>query len=218
MRKRHRVLTALFAVAVLVAVATLVSVRIWWVNVSAYQLPVEHYGMGEDIALEGSFLGQRIEDTEGYDVVVQGVQRMSFNDYLDRYGVEGTTYALSDYMIADGGMDGTDVVVVDLLVANPGGSDGYVAALNWRLVAQDVASPLLPNLDLLRTSEPSITGGYFAVAPAANHLLHVPFNLQAKGPYFAPGAEMHYREVPAGAYTFNVANYPVQKTVEFMLS
>ncbi|HIR90313.1 MAG TPA: hypothetical protein IAC01_00805 [Candidatus Limicola stercorigallinarum] len=217
MSGKHKALHHVVLVLVGIAVVALVGVRIWYVNATAYRPKVELYGTGDEVAMDGSFLGQQLEAEGDYSITIQDAERMSFNEYVERYGVDGEAYKpSSDAMVHDGGLDGEDVVVVDMAVTNHGGEDGYIAALNWRLVAQDrPAATYLGNFDLLRTSEPGLSVGYFAVAPGHTHVLHMPFCAQRYGPASAPSNEKHYTQADTGLFSLNITNYPVQKTVEF---
>ena len=83
---------AVVAVGVLALVAVVaIGVRIWWVNANLPSIPLEYYQMGEWIPLEGAFQnGTSSEQTQGYSLMVESAEVVTYDEYLKRHGAAPT--------------------------------------------------------------------------------------------------------------------------------
>ena len=101
-------------VVVCMAAAVAIGVRIWWVNANGLYIPVERFGMGEWVELEGTYAYVVDHLSDGYSVKVDSVEVMSAQEYLDRYA-EGSSYKPDNPNEA--------LVVLDLVVRNNRSTD-----------------------------------------------------------------------------------------------
>ena len=124
-----------FMVGVVVLAASLIGVRIWWVN--AYPdpqfLPPEEkiYQIGEWVPLEGNFQFTADECTEGYYVKVEDIQFCTPEEYAAQYGLD-----ISLFQMGINGELPEYVADVTLNFRNEGTDEGYIQFLYYRIYTQ----------------------------------------------------------------------------------
>ncbi len=97
-----------------ILVAAGLAIRIWGVNQSQLVIPEQHASMTETVELDGDFIFDDQENTQGYSVCVEDAEIIDASEYLDRYGK-----AFWDASRISGGPSG-DVLVLTYNVANEG--------------------------------------------------------------------------------------------------
>ena len=132
-----------FMVGVVVLAASLIGVRIWWVN--AYPdpqfLPPEEkiYQIGEWVPLEGNFQFTADECTEGYYVKVEDIQFCTPEEYAAQYGLD-----ISLFQMGINGELPEYVADVTLNFRNEGTDEGYIQFLYYRIYTQQDFSCFYP--------------------------------------------------------------------------
>ncbi len=213
-------------IAVGVAAAVLLGVRIWHVNATAgLNYPVETYAQDEWLPLEGAFAEYATENTDGYSIRVTGVRRMSAEQYLEQYGRDeaaGAEYL--DKMSYAGAKSEALYVVLDIELRNDktaSSERGYLDSWGWYL--SDLKDPtryIRVDGDLLLCTTPQIKGRTGAsqklsIKPGTTFQLHVPFSCgEAECSFPASVDQYCYPKPNAGKYTFIVTKAPVRKVVE----
>ncbi len=191
--------------AALLAVATLVAARIWWVNTSLPQIPLEYHGQGDWVSLEGTFHNSSEEGTEGYSVMVEGAALMTYDEYLDTYG-EGPR---------EPGAHGSAhcVVEVTLRIRNDGSEAGGLNAFEMILVPDRADEYLIcdvMNDDALWPQAQVGAGRMASVRPGTEYVAHVPY-------VFNGMEETYLREVTDTRFTLLVSRMPERKMIEVRL-
>lgn len=164
----------------------------------------EYYRVGDEVPFDGCFLNSA-SGSEGYTLVVNGVERMSRLEYVERFGLEGKA--------APAGED--EVAVVDVTVSNASAPpvEGDEPALGIELVGMSLNMPngdVVSGVDseLWSTSEPSVPPegiGYLTILPQTTYRTHIPFDAA----YSIDSAT----GMIAGDYELHLTAEPVRKHV-----
>lgn len=147
--------------------------RVGWVNAHAYPMPeVVHHAMGEWVELDGAFVEERnAESTEGYAVRVTGAERLSYNEYLERYGVKGTEPLA--------GLTEPSLVCVTLEIRNTNSETGGLQLESMHLVPERKNEFFRADMALLAETEEGLSadGLLFGVAirPGTEYVVAVPY-------------------------------------------
>lgn len=196
---RRRVLAAcLVAVA---AVAVAVAARIWWVAENVPQIPLEHYGQGEWVELDGAFQNNADEGTDGYSVMVESAQLMTYDEYLEAYG-EGP---------GEPGAKGDARCVVDvaLRIRNDGADLGGLNVFQMVLVPARGNEYLIcdvMNADALWPQVQEGASAIVSIRPGTEYVAHIPY-------VFNGGSEVYEREVTDTEFSLLVSRMPARKMV-----
>lgn len=193
---------------VICAAACLCAAQIIRVNQNAPMPDFEYYEVGDEVPFDGCFLNAE-SGSEGYSILVSGVERMSRLEYVERYGLEGKEVP-----------EGVgDVAVVDAMVTNANSypAEGDEPALGIELVGMSLNMPngdVVSGVDseLWSTSEPAVPPegiGYLTILPQTTYRTHIPFDAAYS---IDPAAGMI-----AGDYELHLTAEPVRKHVRVHL-
>ena len=166
-----RVIAKAVGVLGICAIAVGVVMRIAWINDTALKLPaVETHEMHENVSFDGAFLSLASENTSGYSVNVTNAEKMSYNEYIERYGLDKSkTFE---------GLDSLSLICLEIEVGNIGNSDGGIFLFECNLVPERKNTYYIADTWLWAESEPAITDGsmrYIKIAPDSTYTIHVPY-------------------------------------------
>ncbi len=200
-----RLLLALLGLVVTCAVGA----RIWWVNESMPRIPVETYGAGEWVALDGAFQELANEQTKGYSLRVDSAKVVSYDEYLRAHGVEpaepskfGDAKSVVDVAISvrrdasssgDGGLNMFDMVLVParkneyFMVSIGGGEEGCAL---WPQVQKNA-------------------GFWVSIRPGTEYTMHVPYVINSSG------ARIFKNPIEDRDFELVASRMPVQKLIRF---
>ena len=124
-----RVIAKAVVVLGICVIAVGIVMRIAWVNDTALKLPaVETHEMHENVSFDGAFLSFASENTSGYSVNVTNAEKMSYNEYIERYGLDKSkTFE---------GLDSLSLICLEIEVGNIGNSDGGIFLFECNLVPE----------------------------------------------------------------------------------
>lgn len=201
--KRRRL--ALWGLAIVLVVAAY-SARLYVVNSSAEQVPMETYGVGEWLEpRDGYIVDDMIEDLDGYSLRIDDAKIMTPNEYLSEYGHEDDTWE------TDG--DVPSVLAVTMTIKNEYNEEGGFEAWLWTAVPESQNCEYRFDDILYDTADD--TGSVFRVGKGKQATRTFPFRLQMPGPYFTDSASWTYLEVSDRTFHINMTYRPVTKRFEF---
>ena len=192
---------AVVAVGVLALVAVVaIGVRIWWVNANLPSIPLEYYQMGEWIPLEGAFQnGTSSEQTQGYSLMVESAEVVTYDEYLKRHGAAPT------------GTHGDVRCVVDvaLRIKNDGTEQGGINVFQMVLTPERGNEYLICDVmseeALWPQAEPNADSSV-SIRPGTEYVTHIPY-------VFNGGEEVYGREVTDHSFTLLASRMPVRKMI-----
>lgn len=194
---RRRVIAA----CLLVTAALAVAARIWWVAENVPQIPIERYGQGEWVELDGAFQNNADEGTDDYSVMVEGISVMTYDEYLETYG-EGPQ---------EPGAKGDSRCVVDvaLRIRNDGTEPGGLNVFQMVLVPARANEYLIcdvMNADALWPQVQEGASAIVSIRPGTEYVAHIPY-------VFNGGDEVYQREVTDTEFSLLVSRMPTRKMV-----
>jgi hypothetical protein len=190
---------AVFGIVVVLLLG--VTARIWWVNTSYPTIDLEYYEMGEWVALDGAFQdGTTSENTRDYSLMVESAEVMTYDEYLEKYGVEASgTHG-----------DARCVVDVTLRIRNDGTEQGGIN------IFQMVLTPVRGNeyliCDVMNEDAlwPQVEAGAdssVSIRPGTEYVTHIPY-------VFNGGTEVYEREIMDTEFTLLASRMPVRKMIK----
>lgn len=198
-----------------ILVAAGLAIRIWGVNQSQLVIPEQHASMTETVELDGDFIFDDQENTQGYSVCVEDAKIMDASEYLDRYGK-----AFWDASRISGGPSG-DVLVLTYNVANEGNDSGWLDMAMLMAVGASKNTLYKVDGDLWEVSEPSLANSSALVLePDSTYTTHIPFSLiEEPGLFKEMLDQSQYRRRPIldKAFTLYVANAPTRRAIDIGL-
>lgn len=191
---------------VLLAALALV-VRVEAVNATAITIPEERYAIGDEIALNGAFMSQSSEGTEHYSLQVLDATRMSYNDYVRTYGINGAQPVK--------GYDAQSVIDVEMEITNSGDDLGGLNMWEFILVPETGNTYCAPNSQLWELSEAKLPPetSPITLQPHSTYTTHVPFAVN----WATNEDERFLQDVPGTDFTLHVADAPISKVIYFSL-
>lgn len=197
MKKKVALLLSLVLVALCVA-------RIAFVNATAIRFETRRHAVGETVELAGSFINEPL-GSEDYSVTVLGMERMTHDEYIERYGIDKAA-----------GLDGDgakSVICVEMSVRNAAASDSEGSAIELIGMGLNLANGdavLQIDNELWSKSEPSVPSGglgALSIVPQTDYTTHIPYSA-------ATGyVDSDNGELPAGAYELHLSSEPIRNLV-----
>lgn len=159
--------------------------------------------MGEEVALNGAFMTKANEGTDHYIVKVQGARKVSYNEYMSAYGVDGAQ--------SIDGYDAKSVLDVEMEITNEGSDAGGLNAWEFVLIPESGNVYYIPSATLWAQSEPNLPPetGLITISPKTSHVVHIPF-VQNEG--FTDDTRF-LSEIGGSSFTLRVADAPMSKVV-----
>ena len=195
----------ILAYAACLAVILLWGLRIWNVNVSAYDFEEEIYPAGEWVALDGNFFYTDQEGTQQYSVRVSSAEILKYAEFMKRFGKDENYLAEATQK---------DVVLLKVDFRNDGNSSGGVFIRDFNILNEARSQ-------------------YFSKSDIYMKIANLDFNSHLEGITVKPGTEaslymvyptvgradgITYLESQRGANRLtmylNVSLYPVKKVIE----
>lgn len=204
MEDKRRIVALVVGLLLLVGVCATVVCRIVVVNAEALTVPVDSYELGEEVALDGSFVTVSKEATKGYSLTVDSVRQLSPNDYVSEHGRTN---------VAVEGFDQKSIVEVNVTIANDGNAKGYLDVMGYRLVPERGNEYYVVDSSLWRMVEPNAPGdtSVLTLAPDSEYSVSIPFVRNASGD------EAYSVPIDDRGFTLHVADALVAKTVVLSL-
>ncbi|MBY4797894.1 DUF5028 domain-containing protein [Collinsella sp. AGMB00827] len=199
----------MLAAALLTFTVAAIAFRIWVVNQNQLSIPAEHYGMREWVELDGAFLFDYQEQTDGYAIKVTNASVMTAEEYVRAYAGE------SDVVPQD---PTGDVIVLDLSIRNQGNSEGFIDILSQWLLGQRKDRTYQYDYDLWELAEPSMRDeSGFKLVENSVYETHVPF-VNATAPRYLESVSAWRRKPADDAYVdLVISNAPVRKMIRIPL-
>lgn len=189
--------------AALVIATVLIGLRVESVTAEAISIPEERYAIGDEVPLGGAFMSQSSEGTEHYSVQMLDVKRMSYNDYMRAYGIEGA-------QIVEG-YDAQSIIDVEMKITNSGDDLGGLNMWEFILVPETGNTYCIPNIQLWELSEAQLPPetSPITLRPHSTYTTHVPFAVN----WTANEDERFRNDIPGTDFTLHVADAPVSKVI-----
>lgn len=198
-----------------VAVACALAGRVWWVNEKRYPYPYEtiRHGMGEWVELDGAFISDSGENTQGYGIRLAKAELLSHDEYLERYALdsEGAGSFTSE-------LDAKSIVCLTLELKNDATEEGGFIFLGEARLSGD-GLPLKYSYDpsLWAASNPNITtmSYHIGVVPGTSTEQHVPYSLVR-----SEEENGRYKEAlpTVSSYELVVSNAPVRHVIDIKVA
>lgn len=160
--------------------------------------------MGETVELAGSFINEPL-GSEDYSVTVLGMERMTHDEYIERYGIDKAA-----------GLDGDStksVICVEMSVRNAAAPDSEGSAIELIGMGLNLANGdavLQIDNELWSKSEPSVPSGglgALSIVPQTDYTTHIPYSA-------ATGyVDSDNGELPAGTYELHLSSEPIRNLV-----
>ena len=201
-----RVIAKAVGVLGICAIAVGVVMRIAWINDTALKLPaVETHEMHENVSFDGAFLSLASENTSGYSVNVTNAEKMSYNEYIERYGLDKSkTFE---------GLDSLSLICLEIEVGNIGNSDGGIFLFECNLVPERKNTYYIADTWLWAESEPAITDGsmrYIKIAPDSTYTIHVPYKTNIRD---EEEQTEYKRVIEDSEFNLYLSNMPIRKEI-----
>lgn len=198
---------ALVAVLVLVAVVA----RIVYVNATAIpSYPVVHYSMGEWVDLDGAFhMTSSNENTQGYSVRVSSAEKMSRNEYIERYGTDPSKVIE--------GLDADSVIAITLDVRNEGNSDGAMLIFETKLIPDRKNEYFIRDKELWPEKETVLAGTlcmYLSIQENSEYTTVIPYKTNVID---QDGYSQYERDITDTSFELVLSSAPVRKVVDIDL-
>lgn len=192
-------------------VAGVLAGRIWWVNEQKYPYPYEtvRHAVGEWVDLDGAFISDATEQTQGYGIRVTKVELMSYDEYLEAYAADPGTLEDSLLRLSD-----KSIVCLTVELRNDAVEEGgFIFLGEARLIGDGLPLRYSYDPSLWAASNPNITATsyYIGVLPGTSTVQHIPYSLvnsqEDNGRYLQPLPEVF-------SYELVVSNAPVRHVIE----
>lgn len=236
-RTRRPIAKTLIPLAACALLAVLIGWRIWAVNQNQLSIPEEHYAMGEWVDLDGAFLYDNTEKTEGYSLRITSAELMTAPEYIDRYGKgsddaeasSATTDSAATAAVGSGSTardlsatgeydDDESVLVLHYDVKNQGNDAGYIDMVTQWVMGDKKNRFYRCDYDLWQTAEPVMgETPVMILVKDSEHSTAVPFsNTQSRG-LFANVNEEKRLQVTDENVHLVISNAPVRKVIDIEL-
>jgi len=195
-----------------IVVLFLVAARIVYINATASNYKNETYQMGEWIALDGAFIQKSGENTDGYFVKVNDAKLLSYNEYIELYGIDKRDKV--------DGLDKKTVVSLEVSIRNEDNQDGYLNIFSFDLIPESKNNYLIRDADLWSTSEDNISSGEGELNTAlglvenSEYTTRIPYAINDGTENY----ERHQEELAQTEYEWVISNAPVRKVVKIIPS
>lgn len=199
-----------FVLAALIVVTTLIGIRIWWVNATRIETPEQTFSMNEEVKLNGAFIDDISEDTNGYSLTVKSAQVMSANEYLKRYSRDGVTSV-------EGGDVPNTRVVLEVEFRNAGSAGVFNVISSWVTGKPCRNTYYRTDNKLWEHSETKLDGNYAAISikDGTTYTTHIPFYMLIDPPFLTPCKEKssNYATINEKEFDYLIATKPQQMRV-----
>lgn len=175
--------------------------RIWLVNANLPRIPLEYYQMGEWVPLDGAFQnGGESERTQGYSLMVESIDIVTCDEYLERHGtVPKGTYG-SASCVAD----------VALRIKNDSSEQGGINIFQMVLTPargdEYLICDIMGDEALWLQTEPNADSSV-SIRPGTEYVTHIPY-------VFNGGDDAYEREIKDREFTLLASRIPVRKMIQ----
>lgn len=200
---RKRILVSVLAVMILGAASIFAYLRICDVNSNLPIATIEEYSLGEPVKLDGSFLVTTEEDNKNYELTVISAERLSYNEYVSKYG-KGKTQTKE-------GQNDKSIIDVELKIRNNGSKLGCFSLYEMRLVPEQKNKYYIAQDSILQKSIKAAPKwpNPISTEPHSTFTIHVPFTINSDNEAITKGY------IEGKNFTLFLTDYPVSKRVTF---
>lgn len=194
-------LRMVLAIVVCVLAVAGIAARIVHVNTTTPKIPLQHFEQGTWVPLEGAFQLDSMDDTDGYELYVEGATICSHDDYLRRHGVEPANPG--EYG------DATSVVDVTIRVKNEGDSTGGLDMFSMVLIPEGLNTYYICDTELWAL----VQGGAETVSirSGTEFTMHVPYTINSVG------REVYETTITGERFWLLASRMPERKMIEVLV-
>lgn len=185
-----------FIIILLLAIA--IAGRIYYVNKNATEKVTEIYSTGEWVELDGDFMWEAIENTEGYSVKVDSAEVYTYEDYMKKYNKPEDYFAdLSKFNILE----------LSISLKNENNTDGGIYIKQFNVFPKNLNMCMYYDTDLAYLSEQKLSDG-ITIKPNTEYDLVLPYSLY--------DGRLKSIEVN-DTYYLMISDYPTRKLIKIEL-
>lgn len=211
MRKRLS-RAALFALAI-------VLVCLWgWcvyrVNAQAIRYPDERHSIGDTVHMEGAFFDTIEERTDGYSVRVDKVETLSYNEYVQNYGIDKT--------VKRKGLNERSVICVTATISNTSVGEeenGGIDCMGLGIEQSNDLDVYRIDNELWSLAEQNVSENqmFIRIRPQTSYTVHIPFATIFLDENYGDDNQVYRQKVASGMYSLHLSAVPAKKIVQFEL-
>lgn len=206
MQKYRAAIVVAICLLVLSGLGTLAAWQIIRVNSEAPKAVVEEYSLGDTVKLEGSFLESTSEENTDYTICVNSAERMSYNEYIAKYGVNKKKT----------NKDGNDksILCLNATITNTGTEMGCLSVYDMRLLPESKNTYYIAQESIWENSEKNLVTwpNLISVKPGTSYTVHVPFTVNTDDDLITKGY------IEGKSFTLYLTDWPKSKRVLFELN
>lgn len=199
--------TRKWLLSVLALLVLAVGIRIWWINTTGFQFPVEICEMGEWVPLEGDFFYSSAENTDGYSVRLESAEVLSYEEFMARFDTD------TEYL---GVQSRFDVILLQVGFQNEDNIDGGVFIRDMNLL-NGTLSAYYNRDDLYMEIANEKVGASegISVQPGTEASMYMVYTTIARADNVT-FLDQHAGESDVPMY-LNVSQYPAKKLIRFTI-
>lgn len=205
MRKHRMALIEAVCLLLILILGALAAWQIIRVNSEAPKAVVEEYSLGDTVKLEGSFLESTSEENTNYTICVNSAERMSYNEYIAKYGVNKKKTK----------KDGNDksILCLNATITNTGSEIGCLSIYDMRLLPESKNTYYIAQESIWKKSEKNLATwpNLISVKPGTSYTVHIPFTVNTDDELIAEGY------IQGKSFTLYLTDWPKSKRVLFEL-
>lgn len=206
-KERRRVARCVFLAVAAIAVV----LRIYILNVGAEHVPEQWFSKGEWVEQgKGYLIDRKVENANGYEYRVNGVEVLTPNEYLQRYSKDGTKKIDSE------DANRKSVVVIDMTIENQSNVDGGVIGYLWYVVPDTLNDYYQLDTELFAHAEPEVgDSAMFSVERGYSHRTHLAFSNIANDGLLTPTDKVLRQPIHAPSFQMRISARPERKMIRF---
>ena len=225
----------IIGIAVII-LCVVMGIRIWWVNYTAPYIPSVHHQMNEWVDLDGAFMAQAKENTQGYSIRIRDAELLSYNEFIEKYGIDTTDTKKEEQDRTDSRADsiflemyGTDesdtkdeeqdqvksIVCLTMDIKNVGNTDGRFHLENAYLIStNDRSEYLSKDTRLLWLSVPGLQANR---NPAMDLNIEPDTEFTVAMPYICKAIIPYIKQVTGDTFELIVSRVPIEHIIDISL-
>lgn len=184
-----------------------IGIRIAYVNHNALSIEKEHYQTGEWVELDGNFLHSKSEDTQGYSIRVLSAEKLSYNDYIDRYGIDQEKKSIS--------YDAKSLIALEIEFKNEGNENGSILIFECKLVPARKNEYFIRDNELWAESEPKMKDNLrLQLVKDSSYLTVIPYKINLID---EENLSQYRNPIEDSSFELVVSNAPIKKVIDIDL-
>lgn len=194
----------IISILLLVVAVLLIAFRVYSVNSKVIKITTEHYQMGEWVDLGGTILSNReSENPEGYSVRVNSVDVISYDDYIQKHGLN------KEKAVAN--LDEKSVIDLELEIRNIGNDAGALPLMNMILIPARNNTYFIWNDKLWAENEPNSKDSIvLATRKDSEYVTHIPYTRNI----FDDDFTAFKKPIDDKEFSLVLSNMPTRKVID----